>query len=359
MTPEDDVPGAQFVRAVRYLLRHWYVVLAITAGGGGLGWVFARMQPVVFLGSQRLLVMQGGTSISCDATLKFESAMASDAVVEAALAALRSGGDTVPTLNELRPVLSGRLEFPPKTFVVAVRWQDALMASKLARAVAESALRTVREHHARQIEINQQLLGGQIDAAKQVLDQARAALARFRAENAAGLDREDEGDVGRIVKELRSLDVEIPAERARLNTMEGELAKLRAVGTESSLAPIRDGLAGRIVESRTRLAELQARKYAIVASARTAPLNRRQQELVADIERAEHALDLIQSTATTSAQSNLYLLNGIQMIDAPLVPGRPLTRRDAGIPRGSAAGLILPVFGVLCYRSIWASASST
>jgi hypothetical protein len=313
MAPASDDVGIDVSRYVRYLLRHWIVIVGVTLLGGAVGWAIARLQTPMYLGVARLTVMQAGSGTAADAVVKYQAALQQANVLAAAIAKEPAAASV--TTDALRTALSWRLGFPPNEFLVEVRWPDAALATRLARSVASQALETARQEHVEELSKTRDILRPENEAADPVQLKAKADLAVFRAANAKVLAAllPDEQRV-----ELAYLDQEIPAERKRLADAEADLAKL----TEP--AAMRQDLLKRASELRTRLAGLEAK-------------------------RDQFASDL----AAIRTYQKVALIDTLQIIDAPLTPGRSLTSRTSGLPRGLATGLVLSIFGVLFYRGFW------
>ena len=313
MAPASDDVGIDVSRYVRYLLRHWMVIVGVTLLGGAAGWAIARMQTPMYLGIARLTVMQAGSGTAADAVVKYQAALQQADVLAAALAKEPAAASV--TTDALRAALSWRLGFPPNEFLVEVRWPDAALATRLARSVAYQALEAARRDHVEQLSRTRESLRGENGAADPVQLKAKADLAVFRGANAkvlAALLQPEQ----RV--ELAYLDQEIPAERKRLADAEAALATV----TES--AATRQDLLQRASAVRTRLAGLEAK-------------------------REQFAIDL----AAMRTYGKVAQIDTLQIVDAPLTPGRSLTGRTAGLPRGLATGLVLSVFGVLFYRGFW------
>ena len=365
ISSDDDLVGIDVARYARVLLRRWYVIVAATIIGGALGWAIARMQPPVYLGTTRLMIMAAGSGTAADAVVKYQGALETDAVLDAAIAAVKQDNPAADvTRPALRQALSSRLGFPANSYIVDVRWHDADMASKLARAIAEAALVTVRDQHVKQLHATRELMRGEVEKTNQALQKARDALAKFRAANAADLTRVKVDNVSQFVADLQYLVGEIPSERARLAVMEKDLAEMPAKAAESKEPDYRNALLNRILESRARIAGMEAKRAVLQKEIqeherqaerlkRVIAIEQRQNELVADLNRAEKDQNLVDQNASLATDDGVALINTLQLIEAPLTPGRPLTNRATGLPRGMATGFVLSVFGILFLRGFW------
>ena len=289
MAPASDDVGIDVSRYVRYLLRHWIVIVGVTLLGGAAGWAIARMQTPMYLGIARLTVMQAGSGTAADAVVKYQAALQQADVLAAAVAKEPAAASV--TTDALRAALSWRLGFPPNEFLVEVRWPDAALATRLARSVASQALEAVRRDHVEQLSRTRDILRVENEAADRVLLKARADLAQFRAANSKVLDALLPAEQ-RV--ELAYLDHHIPAERKRLDDAEAELAKL----TES--AAMRQDLLKRASAMRTRLSRLEEKRDQLAALVSLRPqdpsdpatqtaVKHREAELIADLRRAETA----------------------------------------------------------------------
>jgi hypothetical protein len=349
MTRADDDVGIDISRYARHLVRHWFVVVAVTLLGGAIGWGAARMRTPMYLGVARLTVMQVGSGVANDAIVAYQAALQRDDVLATAISRLEGAAASI-TPEQLRAGLSWRRDFPPSTFMVELKWSDAYLATRLARAVADAALEAARLEHVKQIAELRELLRTENDAGDRAIEKARAELAEFRAANAKVL-----AVVRSVVltpeqeTELDVLDGEIPAERARLAATEADLAKL----TESPA--LREELLKRASASRAQLAGLEAKRAHLSGMAERAMKRESELPMLYAIEQRESILIaqltvLQRNSSAVRLSQKLGAIDILQVIDAPLTAAAPVVDRGSALPRGLASGLVLSVFGVLFLR---------
>lgn len=258
-SPERQRHEADWFDFGRLLSSIWQwriAVLAVSVLGGAVGYVTAITRAPVFVGTERIAVLQAaGSGPAADAVARYQALLENEAVSAAAVKELSQTGLDVDTV---RRSISSRLDASASQLIVQVNWSDPAVAGALTPRVARAALSLLRQQAAEQLSKSQAKQAQDFEDSKGRLGAARKALITFRQTQHVDLARVELKSLARRRLDFSKVSAQIPAERAILKMAQERLARTAATAPREPLDLLPDLLTEIAVES-ARLRTLRER----------------------------------------------------------------------------------------------------
>jgi uncharacterized protein involved in exopolysaccharide biosynthesis len=334
---EDDI---DLLRYGRFLAAYWPLLLAGTMAGAVAGLAVAWRAPVRYQASTTLAIAANGTTSLALTPAASRALFANLSLVAETIDELQLNRDGLTPQSFIEDALDVQTVPTTNLLKVSVSLRDPTKARLAAGTLAQKALNLGRRLDQEGAVTGRDAIKKQMDDAAQRLDAAQDRLLKYQS--SAQVDMLQAQTDSKIERryQMSKVAIELASERARLATMERELARSESPGagsSQSSPDPVSGRLQYEVAESRARVASLEKQHNESLRAAGGPATVKELNELYRrklELSRLQAEYDVSEgvysdlATRYEEARGRVVgIMPQLQIVDPPVQPDRPLPRR--------------------------------
>jgi len=334
---EDDI---DLLRYGRFLAAYWPLLLAGTMAGAVAGLAVAWRAPVRYQASTTLAIAANGTTSLALTPAASRALFANLSLVAETIDELQLNRDGLTPQSFIEDALDVQTVPTTNLLKVSVSLRDPTKARLAAGTLAQKALNLGRRLDQEGAVAGRDAIKKQMDEAAKRLDSAQAQLLKYQS--SAQVDMLQAQTDSKIERryQMSKVAIELASERARLATMERELARSESPGagsSQSSPDPVSGRLQYEVAESRARVASLEKQHNESLRAAGGPATVKELNELYRrklELSRLQAEYDVSEgvysdlATRYEEARGRVVgIMPQLQIVDPPVQPDRHLSRR--------------------------------